>query len=247
MVSFYDTFDYPSYWKGREYEHTSETLALNFFLEKIPKIKSLLEIGAGYGRLTPQYVFRAEKVILSDPSAKLLKIARNNFPLKKIKFIHSSIFNLPKKIRKNSQDLIIMVRVLHHIDDLDNAFSIISNLLKKNGYLILEFPNKKHMKATIKEFFRGNFTFPLEIFPKELSKPKRIPFKNYHPDLILEKLKSNKLTPLEVRSVSNIRSPFLKKIIPQEILILIEKKLQKPLSKFFFGPSIFILAQKTKD
>jgi len=45
--------------------------------------------------------------------------------------------------------------------------------------------------------------------------------------------------------VSNFRSQFLKKIIPEKILLFMEDKLQKPFGKLFFGPSIFILAKKS--
>lgn len=247
MPAAYDTYDYPSYWIGREYEHKAEILALKALLSKIPRIKTLLEIGAGFGRLTSTYMFRANRVILSDPSAKLLGLAKSELPQKNLKFLHSKLENLPSKMKAGSVDLIIMVRVLHHIHNLDEAFSIFSKLLKNNGYLLLEFPNKQHLKATLAEFLKGNFTFPLDIFPKEVKSAKRkksLPFMNYHPDLIKEKLKQYNFKALDKRSVSNIRSPFIKKIISTPTLIFLESLLQKPLALVNFGPSIFILARK---
>jgi len=251
MVAAYDTYDYPSYWDGREYEHEAEIIAIESFLKNIPKIKTTLEIGAGYGRLTPSYLFRSSKVVLADPSAKLLKIARDNFKEKNIEFIQSSIENLPNKIRRNSVDLIVLVRVLHHIRDINDAFQIVSRLLKKNGYFILEFANKSHIKATAREFLKGNFTYPLEIFPKDkrssINKNKKtIPFVNYHPDQIIEKLASLGFEIIEIRSVSNIRSPLVKSLIPREALLFIEKYSQNILSHLKFGPSIFILANNTR-
>jgi hypothetical protein len=53
MPAAYDTYDYPSYWEGRDYEHGSEEIAIKGFLNRIAKIKTALEIGAGYGRLVP--------------------------------------------------------------------------------------------------------------------------------------------------------------------------------------------------
>ena len=61
--------------------------------------------------------------------------------------------------------------------DSEKAFETISRLLKKRGYLILEFANKQHLKATISEFIKGNFTFALDIFPKDL-RSKRAKNKN---------------------------------------------------------------------
>ncbi len=249
MAAAYDTYDYPSYWEGREYEHECEIIAIKAFLTKIKEIDTVLEIGAGYGRLAGTYIYRARKVILSDPSARLLKIAREVYKNQKnIRYIQSGMENLAKKIRRNSIDLVIMVRVIHHLEDPEKAISEVGRMVKNNGYFILEFANKGHFKANIKEFFKGNITFPLDIFPKEIrgrrTRKNTLPFLNYHPDVIKNKLEENGFEIIEKRSVSNIRSPFLKKHLGSELLITISKFLQIPLSYINFGPSVFILARK---
>jgi len=249
MPAAYDTYDYPSYWKGREYEHSSEIIAIKEFLAKIPRIHKVLDLGCGYARLTPSYRFRADKLTLVDPSSKLLKIAKKRFNNKNTRFIQAKIENITKKIKSGSMDLVIFVRVLHHIEDIDKVFESINRLLSKNGYLILEFANKRHFKALTQELFKGNFTFLLDIFPKDIRskvaiRKKTLPFINYHPDKIKEILTSHGFRIIETRSVSNIRSPFLKRVIPLETLLDLEKKLQKPLAKVLFGPSVFVLSQK---
>ena len=249
MSAAYDTYDYPSYWEGRDYEHGSEVLAIKRFLTKIPKITKILEVGAGYGRLAPSYLFRAKQTVLTDPSSVLLKIARESLQYENIKFIHTGIENLPNKIRSKSVDVAILVRVLHHLDDTDKAFKIINKVLKDKGYFILEFANKCHFKATFLEFLRGNFTFGLEIFPKDLRTKKSmkkgtIPFLNFQPDTIKDKLEAAGFKIIETRSVSNFRTSFLKNILPTSLLLSIENFLQPILAKVVFGPSIFVLAQK---
>lgn len=249
MAAAYDIYDYPSYWEGRQYEHRSEVITISAFLQKISKIKNILEIGAGFGRLTPTYIYRAKKVILSDPSSRLLKLARKQFPDKKVKYIQARLDNLPGKIKGESIDLVVLVRVLHHIENLEEAFSITYSLLNKKGHFILEFPNKSHFKARLTEFMHGNFTFSLDITPRDIrserfKKKKTLPFINYHPDLIKEKLEEHGFKIIERRSVSNFRSGFIKRLIPTNILLFFEKNLQKPLAKISFGPSIFILAEK---
>jgi ubiquinone/menaquinone biosynthesis C-methylase UbiE len=248
MSSPYDTYDYPNYWEGREYEHASEIISLKYFLDKIKEINNIVEVGAGFARLTSSYIYRAKKIILTDPSSKLLSLAKKRFPERKVNIIHSTLDNLPNKLRRNSADLVILIRVLHHIRNLDKSFNSIGKILKKNGYFILEFANKCHGKATASEFVKGNFTFLHDIFPKDVkthkSKKSNLPFLNYHPEVIKEKLKTHGFEVIDIRSVSNIRSAFIKRIIPTEIILPIEKLLQKPLAKIYFGPSIFILAQK---
>ncbi len=250
MPAAYDKYDYLKYWIGRDYEHKSEVVALRAFLTKIKKIKNILEIGAGFGSLMPSYAFRAKKIILTDPSSKTLKVARLAFTDRKnIKYIHASLENLPTKVNPASISLIVMVRVIHHIVDIDNAFKIIYKLLSPGGYLIFEFANKQHIKATIKELVKGNFAFlkdrtTTDIRSKKSIKKGTLPFLNYHPGKIRDILDEYGFEVIESRSVSNIRSPFLKTIFSTELLVTLDSILQKPLSYLNFGPSIFILARK---
>jgi len=250
MPAAYDDYDYPSYWKGREYEHLSEFLAIKSLLLKIPRIEKSIEIGSGFGRLLPSYQFRVKKALLTDPSAKLIGKARAKYKnSKRVEFMQSGIYNLKNRKRGGSFDLALMVRVLHHIEDIDKAFETISHFLKSKGYFLLEFPNKNHLKASIKRILKGDFTFPFNIFPVDIRskkhiKRKTLPFINYHPDQIYESLKRAGFDIIEVRSVSNIRYPFLKKLLPINMLLDIEKILQVPLSKFNFGPSFFVLTRK---
>jgi len=250
MTAAYDNYDYPSYWKDRTYEHLSELWAIKALLQKIHSIKKTIEVGAGYGRLVPSYHYRTKKILLSDPSAKLLAIARKKYKKdKKVEYLQSKLENLPKQIPTKEYDLVVMVRVLHHINNVKSAFEIIHKLLKKNGYFILEFPNKTNLKATFRQFIKGNLTYPLEISPIDIRSKKSIkkntlPFINYHPDQIISLLKETGFEIIEKRSVSNIRSCFLKRTFPIEFLLEIERVLQKHLSVINFGPSLFILARK---
>lgn len=250
MPAAYDSYDYPSYWIGRDYEHFSEFYAIRGLLKRIPKISKAIEIGGGYGRLIPAYDFRVKKILLTDPSVKLISEAKKRyFRNKKVEYLQSKVENLKSKKRAGSFDLALMIRVLHHIHDIDEAFDIISNLLKRDGYFILEFPNKSHLKAILVNIFKGNLTYPLNIFPvdirsKKSIKKKTLPFVNYHPDYIIEKLKQHGFETIEVRSVSNIRSPLIKKLFPLNILLDLEKYLQEKLARIHFGPSFFILSRK---
>jgi ubiquinone/menaquinone biosynthesis C-methylase UbiE len=251
MSAAYDSFDYPSYWVGREYEHDAEVFALKNFLNKISNIKKIADIGCGYGRLTPYYIHRTKRAVLVDPSASLLKVAREsaNGYGKKIKFIHSRMETYNKKVKAKSFDLILFVRVMHHINDFEGAIKSFNRMLKDDGYLILEFPNKRHLKALFTKFFKGDLTYYCDIFPtdircRENKKKKTLPFYNYHPEDVINVLKQNKFEAIEIRSVSNIRNEKLKLNLPLTLLDSIEYKLQPLLARFYFGPSIFILAQK---
>lgn len=256
MPAAYDKFDYHAYWEKREYEHQSEIIAIKSFLEKIPKIKTVVDIGCGYGRLLPTYFHRARRIILADPSASSLSDLRQNIKeleaqqnLRKTntKIIQAKAENLKHKVYKNTADLAILVRVIHHVQDPEIIIKNTSNILKKDGYLILEFANKIHGKAILKNFLKGDFVYPADIFPKKVGKTSKrtaLTFSNYHPDMIEELLLKNKFEIMSIRSVSNIRSQTVKKHLPLSVLLWLEKYLQIILARFKFGPSIFILARK---
>ena len=250
MTAHYDTYDYPSYWEKRLYEHESEIIALKALLLRINKVDSILDIGAGYGRLTQTYLYRGKKIILTDPSINNLSIAKDKYKdIKKIKYIQSRAETLKDKVKSKSIDLAIMIRVIHHLEKPEEVFKIINKLVKPGGYFILEFANKSHGKAVFKEMSKGNLTFLLDIFPKDIrsdksKKKKTIPFINYHPDNVIKMLSDSGFKIIDKRSVSNIRSTKIKKSIPLNSLIKIEKLLQKPLSYLNFGPSIFLLLRK---
>ena len=250
MPAAYDTYDYPSYWTKRGYEHKAEVYALRRLLDAVPKVQKVLEIGAGYGRLIPVYKSKGEKIIISDPSAKLLKIARKNNKSNKIQFIQSTLENLDKNIAPKSIDLVIIVRVLHHLKDPQESIKAVSKIIKPNGYLILEYANKIHFKANVAEFLKGNITYTHDIFFKDVKSSnllhKSLPFYNFHPDKVEHMLFCANFKVLKKRSVSNIRSPYIKKVISSDSLMVMEKPLQVILSKLDFGPSMFILAKRKK-
>jgi hypothetical protein len=106
-----------------------------------------------------------------------------------------------------------------------------------------------HIKSVLKEIGRGNFSYIKDLTTTDIRSPRSIKkgtilFLNYHPDKIKEILANNGFEIVERRSVSNIRSPFLKSFFSTELLVYFEKLLQRPLSYINFGPSIFILARK---
>ena len=62
MPAAYDNYDYPAYWKGREYEHSSEFLAIKEMLLKIPRISRSIEIGAGFGEPSNDMPFESPQM-----------------------------------------------------------------------------------------------------------------------------------------------------------------------------------------
>lgn len=248
MNAPYDAYDYQVYWKNRDYEDQSERIALNYFFKKIGDKSSILDVGGGYGRLVDSYVDRFDQCTILDPSQKLLDEGKEKFKLKKnINFMKGSLPNLP--FSDESMDICLLVRVAHHLADPLPSIMEIKRVLKKNGFLILEVANKIHFMARVKSFLSGDFSFadnfnPVEKRSPESIKEDKITFMNHHPKKIINDLKENGFSIKEILSVSNFRNQVIKKIIPMNVLLFKEKIMQKPFGNLFFGPSIFLLAEK---
>jgi len=249
-MAFYDRCDYLSYWHNRDYENKAEVIALKSFFKFIPnpQKKVLVDIGAGFGRHAPVYQPLFKSAILIDPSQKLLKQAKKllvNHP--HLSFRQGSAEKIP--LKNASCDIVLLVRVIHHLPQINPAFKEINRILKPGGFFLLEYANKIHLKARIKAALKGDFHFSqkketIDRRSASNKNPKSIAFLNYHPQVIARELKKNGFEIISKRSVSNFRSPLLKKIIPLKMLLWGEKIAQTLLAPFNFGPSMFILARK---
>lgn len=241
-VANYDdpSFNYKQYWQKRRYEHLAEELALKKFFKLIPQRNSLIDIGGGFGRLTPVYAPLFKKTLLIDPSERLLKKAQKlTKKYSRFETAKGIVSQLPCK--NASFDVALMIRAIHHLSCPETAFKEVRRILKLNGYFILELANKFHFKACLKAFLRLNFRFFTDLKPME--KSEEIVFLNFPPREIKRLLAKNGLKIIKLASVSNFRSVFLKKVFPLKILLFLENWAQKTLS-FAFGPSIFLLTQK---
>lgn len=248
MVSSpYDPYDYPTWWEGREFEHKAEKIALVRLLSQIERRKSIVDIGAGFGRLTPIYAPFFSRITLVDTSEKLLAIAKEYTKnIRGISFVRTDSHKLP--FPAESFDVAISVRVYHHFENPSPTLTETARVLKEEGFFILEFANKIHFTATLGAILKGNFSFRNNFMPRERSsyptENKTIKFLNHHPKAITLLFEQHGFKVIEQLSVSNLRDRRLKKIFPIGFLIFIEERIQKPLAKLWFGPSIFVLAQK---
>lgn len=243
VVDYNDpSYNYQKYWQKRKYEHQAEELVLKNFFKKIQRKNSLIDIGGGFGRLTPFYASFFKKTILIDRSQRLLKEAKKlekklpNFKTKK-----GVADKLPFK--NQTFDVALMIRTTHHLKSLENAFKEVKRVLKPQGYFILEFANKTHFKAILKTYLSLDFYSLTDHTPEE--KSDEVIFLNLHPQVVRSLLFKNGFKIIQAVSVSNFRTTFFKKILPLKLLLLLERIAQKIFPSYTSGPSVFLLAQKT--
>jgi ubiquinone/menaquinone biosynthesis C-methylase UbiE len=237
--------NYLHYWDGRQYEHLSEEIAIKRLL-KNKHFRNAVDVGGGYGRLCVLLENFADKVTLAEPSQQQLDIAAKfleNHPEVDRKLMQADDL----KFKDSSIDLLTMVRVMHHLPDPSAEFNEVSRVLSDDGYAIIEVANYTHARNRIKHIIKlQKFPIkPVDIRSEANKKESEIAFVNHNPQTVIRQLEHAGLEVVNVLSVSNLRSPGLKKILPESLMMLAERSMQKPLAPLHFGPSIFFLIRKS--
>ncbi|MEO6761010.1 MAG: class I SAM-dependent methyltransferase [Candidatus Saccharimonadales bacterium] len=238
--------NYRDYWKGRGYEDAAERMAIKRLLDG-KHFRHAVDIGGGYGRLCIFLENYADKVTLTDPSQQQLDIAKDY--LKDHPEIDRQIMQVEQMdFADGSVDLLTIVRILHHIPHPEKAFAEIARVLSTDGYFLMEFANYGHARNRLRHFLRGEDLpkEPVDIRPKAHQTAEYAPFVNHNPLTIKKQLKEAGLEVKRILSVSNLRSPALKKIVPHNLMLAVEGILQPALSRVYFGPSVFFLIHKAK-
>lgn len=238
--------NYRQYWEGREYEDAAERMAIKRLL-KGKHFRHAVDVGGGYGRLCIFLENYADKVTLAEPSQQQLDIAKDylkDHPEIDRKLLQAADLKFPD----NSIDLITIVRILHHIPDPSAEFKEIARVLSDDGYFLMEFANYTHFRNRLKYAIKGQKLpeKPVDIRSAENRHENELPFVNHNPKTVIKQLAHAGLRVEKVLSVSNLRSPALKKILPQNVMLAVESIMQKTLASVYFGPSTFFLIRKAK-
>ena len=238
-VCDYEGSDYQTrFWEkgGREYEDRCEAIALQRLLPK--KGILMLELGAGAGRNTPRYG-GFERVVLLDYSRTQLKQAQERLGRsERYIYVAADIYRLP--FIDNLFDTATMIRVLHHMADVPAALRQVRNVLRPEADFILEFANKKNVKAIVRYLLRRQAWNPFGLEPVEFA-PLNFDF---HPKAMHSWLKKAGFHAEKILTVSHFRINLLKRLIPPAILAGLNSVFQWTGALWQFSPSIFVRARR---
>ena len=242
-ADFYDgpAHDYLGYWKGRDYEHEAERIAIDRLLSG-RHFTHAVDVGGGYGRITallPQY---ADHVTLAEPSKVQLDKAAKYLG-EGVERIQAQAAALP--FATGSIDLVTMVRVMHHLPDPTAELAEIARVLDPVGLAVIEVANLGHARNRLRHLGRGVPTEPVDIRSPENRHDDEIPFVNHNLDTVTRQLSDAGLCVVRSLSVSNLRSGALKRVVPHRVLLRVERAAQPALARCRFGPSIFLLVTRT--
>jgi ubiquinone/menaquinone biosynthesis C-methylase UbiE len=236
----YEGSDYQDvFWNtgSRAYEDKAEAIALEHLLDRGGKL--MLEVGAGAGRNTKRYG-GYERVVLLDYSVTQLEQARARLGSSdRYLYVAADIYKLP--FVSGLFDGATMIRVLHHMADGPQALAQIRRVMQPDSLFILEFANKKNLKAIVRHMIGKQAWSPFGPDPVEFVE---LNF-NFHPKTTLSWLVECGFKPLQQRTVSHFRIPVLKDRLPVNLLVGLDRLLQ-PTGKWFqYSPSIFVSNQAT--
>jgi len=218
----------------RGYEDAAERLALRALLP--PPGGRLLEIGAGFGRLAGEYGGH-DPVILLDYARSMLTDARARLG-DGIIYVCADLYHLP--FATSSLDTVVQVRVLHHVEDVPAAFAEVARVLCAGGSYVLEFANKRHLKAVGRHWLGCQVDDPFADQPHEF-----IPLNwNFQPRAIEAQLTAAGLAVRQRRAASLFRLAALKRRVPAARLAALDGALGGHLGRLAPAPSQLVRAAR---
>ena len=215
--------------QGRDYEDVVERQVLAQLLPA--RGHRLLEIGAGFGRISLEYSMY-DQVVLLDYSLEQLIYARKQMGDDRFIYVAADAYKMP--FCGGAFDGATMIRVIHHFEDVSAALAQVSACLTSGGKFILEYANKRHLKSILRYLLGRNKWSPHTLDPIEFVE---LNF-NFHPDYMLAQVASLGFDVLHEVPVSWLRLGLLKKTLPTSVLSGIDSLMQR--TGWRVSPSIFL-------
>ena len=233
-VCDYEGSDYQQrFWEegGRAYEDAVEGIALRRLLPSSGAF--MLELGAGAGRNTPRYQ-HFERVALVDYSRTQLIQARERLgDSTRYVYVAADVYHLPFVDRLF--DAATMIRTLHHMADPVLALSQAHRVMQAEGVFILEFANKRNLKAILRFMLGKQNWNPFSLEPVEFA-PLNF---DLHPQAVRSYLLTSGFAIERQLTVSHFRVGFLKRLMPLRLLVSLDALLQWTGSWLQYSPSVF--------
>jgi ubiquinone/menaquinone biosynthesis C-methylase UbiE len=218
--------------QGREYEDLAERIALRRLLP--PMGRRLIDIGGGFGRLS-EFYGGYDQVVLLDYSRSLLRQAQERLGRgDHLVYVAANFYAMPFVDR--SFDGAMMVRVMHHVEEVPALLDEVARILTGDGVYVLEFASKRHLKAILRYAFRRQSWSPFDPEPYEFVGMNY----NFHPDWMRRRLNEAMFHVKRTLTVSHFRHPLLKRLIPAPSLAAADGLCQPTGNWWQLTPSVFV-------
>lgn len=214
--------------RGRDYEDRVERQVIRRLLPATGR--RLLEVGAGFGRLTNEYRMYDE-VVLLDFSFSQLQYAREQFGDDGFTYVAADAYKLP--FHAGVFDGATMIRVIHHFADVPAVLSGLRRVMAADGTFILEHANKRNLKAMLRYAMKRQDWSPYTLDPVEFVALNY----DFHPTYIKNQLAAAGFDVKTRIPVSFFRLGVLKRTLPTGLLAGLDRLAQA--SGWLVAPSIF--------
>ncbi len=238
----YEGSDYQTeFWEegGREYEDRVEQVALKRLLP--PQGDLLLEVGAGAGRNTPRYKDFAKIVLLDYSLTQLQKAQKRLGKSNRYVYVAGDVYRLP--FVSGVFDCATMIRTLHHMADAPAALEQVRRVLQDQGVFILEYANKRNLKAIGRYLLGRQGWNPFSPQSVEFTE---LHF-DFHPRTVRKWLQDLDFRIDRQLTVSHFRIDYLKRTVPTRILVTLDSIAQYTGDWFQLSPSIFVRSTRVGD
>lgn len=237
-VCDYEGSDYQArFWDQgeRAYEDRVEAIALGRLLPATGG--RLLEVGAGAGRNTPRYR-GYRRIVLLDYSRTQLEQARDRLGVgERYLYVVGDVYRLP--FVPGVFDAATMIRVLHHMVEPQRALGEVGRTLQDQGVFVLEFANKRNLKAILRWVFRRQSWNPFDPEPVEFAE---LNF-DFHPRAVYRWLRESGFRIGPTLAVSHFRWEPLKRWVPLRVLVGLDALAQWTGNWWQLTPSVFVRAR----
>jgi ubiquinone/menaquinone biosynthesis C-methylase UbiE len=235
----YEGSDYQDrFWEqgGRAYEDAVEAVALKRLLP--PGGQRMLELGAGAGRNTPRYA-NFQQVTLVDYSTTQLQRARQRLggDPARYRYVAADIYRLP--FAAGVFDAATMIRTLHHMAEPEKALAQVRQALSAGAVFVLEYANKRNLKAVLRYWMRQQAWSPFSPEPVEFA---ALNF-DFHPAAVRRYLQDNRFSVQRQLTVSHFRVGLLKRALPLGLLVQMDALAQHTGGLWQYTPSVFVRSQ----
>jgi SAM-dependent methyltransferase len=148
-------YDYQDYWAGRDYEQWSEDRVLRRLVPKLGSCPWFVDFGGAYGRNARYYLPTSQRAVILDYSATNLTNAADRHAVAvasgQLDLVRCDLNAIP--FADYAFDGAIVVRVLHHLPDIDHALAEMGRCVR--GQWLVDVPIKHHLLGIVRGAAHG--------------------------------------------------------------------------------------------
>jgi SAM-dependent methyltransferase len=154
----------------------------------------------------------------------------------RFRYVVGDIYRLP--FAAGAFSAATMIRTLHHMAEPARAIAAVRESLRPGSPLVLEYPNKRNLKAIARWLAGRQAWSPFAQEPVEFA---RLNY-DFHPRAVRSWLTESGFAIRRQLTVSHFRTGLLKRIVPVGLLVSLDSAAQWTGDFLQFSPSIFTLA-----